>query len=119
MEQALRAIIKAVSPDTKVEWGWSSVSESLDYPLVTLVLGSQRFEYTHSGASNLIRSRVQIDIWGRTFAESVAIRNAIVPVLNGVRPTGSILKPIFIDGIRGDRSDDMARQTIDAIVWHH
>ncbi|MCM2506066.1 DUF3168 domain-containing protein [Aureimonas altamirensis] len=40
--------------------------------------------YTHSGANNLVNSRIQIDCWGKTYQETKNTARAVVQALNGI-----------------------------------
>lgn len=86
MEEALMALLLASASVTalvgnRIDWVRSPQASS--YPLVVLSRVSTVDEITYQQVSVLSQSRVQVDVYASTYAETVQIARAIKAALNG------------------------------------
>ncbi|VVT20318.1 conserved hypothetical protein [Sphingomonas aurantiaca] len=129
MEEALRAkLLETVAlkalVDTRVDWGLRPQGSALPGVALFGVTGIPGM--TMTGASGWTRSRVQIDVWGRTYKAARDVADTIAGeggALVGFRGTvREVRLRTFILGRRtGDDTDAQGpifRQSIDVLVWH-
>lgn len=88
MREALRTrlltdTVIGAAVGTRVVWGRRAQGTAAPALVLTLVASSP--DYTHDGASGLVRDRVQIDVFGRTLDEAVTLERAATLRLHGWR----------------------------------
>lgn len=74
-------------------------------PAATYQRASTVREYTTTGAVSLSRIRLQVDSWGRTYADVKALDSAIRNCLEGF--TGTLADGTYVDTIQIDSSQDL------------
>jgi hypothetical protein len=125
-QSALRARLIAAAPVNALVAGrvyWVDRPQASTLPAVTLQVISDERPQTHDGFTTSRATTVQVDCWGRTYSEKVAVAEAVINALvpaetsNGVRFLRS-----FVDSVRdlGERVETqfIHRTSVDLIVWH-
>ena len=119
MEQELTSLLAAAAP--RRFWGRApQTAPARPYVVLSRVSGVR--DYHSQGPSGYVASRVQIDVYGDTYASVNATANGIVATLSGYR--GGTIQGVFIDserdltGIEGGDPNELFRQSIDVIVHH-
>jgi hypothetical protein len=128
MEESLRARLLddaglAAKVGDHVDWGLRPSRDTLN--AITLTIASAAGDYHYTGRSRLQRTRVQIDVWGRTATEAILIKRMLPAI---VEP------PALIGDTRFDASfvtldetggpEEMAgggiahRHIMEFTVWH-
>jgi len=82
--------------------------------------------YHTKGPDGLVKSRVQIDVWGETYTSCKAAARSIISAISGYsgEVSGTKFQGIFIDGNRdmpdedNDANNRLFRVSIDALIWH-
>lgn len=103
---------------------WQFLPQGSDLPAVALHRISGVRNYTNSGPSDLVESRVQIDSWGRTYAEALAVSRAVRARLSGLREqlSGVDFQGAFIDQERHEYDPEaqerVHRVSQDFQIWH-
>lgn len=94
-------------------------------PYCVLRVISDPPDYHMGGASGLVRSRVQADVYGETFEQARTARRALTAAISGYRgPAGARnFQGAFIDGGRDlpdedDAGDHLFAVSFDIILWH-
>lgn len=129
MKEALRscliddsAVVALVS--SRVAWGARPRAAAL--PSIVLHLIDSNPDYTMSGPSGLVPSRVQVDCWGATYASATNVSRAVKSALSGLRDTidGVEFQGVFVVGERDlpdegtDAEDIFHRVSLDFKIWH-
>ena len=126
MEEALIRILTesaeltAIVPASNIEWG--DVSQTTEFPYIILKLISHIRDYHMSGASAYSVSRVQIDIYARTYLQSKTAARAVSDAVSGYKFTP--FQGLFIDSERDLTDLDVSganrlyRVSVDVIVHH-
>ncbi len=110
MQEALRAKLLANSGVKALarEIVWDERNQDGPLPAIVLTLISPGREYTHDGWDGLNDSRVQVDVWAKTPAETLAVFRALVPA---IEPETTILDwligPAFLEDDGGGESEDL------------
>lgn len=120
MEIDLRALLRATPAitalTTAIDWGESPQGATGSY--VVLSLASDNEGATMQGRDWLRQSRVQVDCYAPTFAQAVAMREAIMDRLHGYR--GGRFRGVFFDGARyfreADEAAPMHRMSLDFLT---
>ena len=125
-QAALRARLTGASAvtdlvGTRIYWVERPQSSAL--PAITLQTVDDRMPQHMKGFDGLDVARVQVDVWGRTYAEVRPIVRAAIDALapantsNGVR-----FERAFVDGVRdlGEQTETVFvhRTAVDLIVHH-
>ena len=126
MEDALRALLLGADGmnalvGQRIDWGLRAQGKSLPAVELQEVSGVPGMTLTHP--DGWTRSRVQIDVWGRTYAATRDVRDLILALLTGYRGTVDGVKlRTFVMNRRGGSDSDAAgpvhRASIDVMVWH-
>jgi len=108
---------------SRIYWVRAPQGVSKPYVLLTLI-GSPR-DMKMSGPSGLRMSRVQIDCCGLTYTNTKGVARAVEVRLSGFRGTAgtTTFDGVFLDSERdgledGDTPDDLARVSMDFLIWH-
>lgn len=123
MEEALTSLLASVAGGRR---HWTRAPQGTPFPFVVLNRVSGTPGYVMSGPSGYVASRVQVDVYGETFAATISTARAVQVALSGYRGTvGSTdIQGIFIDGVRDLPAEDagtvthLFRTTIDLLVHH-
>ena len=82
---------------------WGSLGEGTSTPRAVMFRVTGANEPTMTGPG-LMQGRVQIDCYGRTYAEAITAQRAIKTELDGYR--GGPIQGAFLDSIRDGTADD-------------
>lgn len=123
MEGALRARIVAAATAAADRVYWVDRPQGSTLPSITLQVVTGDYPQTYGGLDAHRDPRVQMDVWGRTYAEAKAIMVAALTALNGrAVSNGVAFDNIIFEGERDslERLETMNvyRRGIDLIVWH-
>lgn len=91
-EAALVAFIEAQVPELQDRFGPPPIGETPEFPCATyfrLSPGGVGVEYSHSGSSNLVHPRFQIDVWHTLIDEMERVAELVVNALSGFKGTMS------------------------------
>lgn len=92
------------------------------FPALTYQRISAPRDSTHDGPEGLVRARVQIDAWARTFAEAKRLADAVRLALDGFKGHAGdvVVDRMYLDGDRDFFEGDaqLYRVTQDWFVWH-
>ena len=128
MEEALSAYLLADAGltalvENRVNWNARPQAQASPSVVLTRVGGTR--DYTMSGASGLVESRIQIDCWGKSFGSSIGVSRAVTAALSGLQTTigGIRLHGSFLESERqsyeqGSGGEDFHRVSLDFIIWH-
>lgn len=98
-------------------WGWNLAKAT--YPIVTLFTVSEPVDHTYDGAATIQSATVQLDVFAKTYLESVRIKNALKAIDQYVGE--GVVKNIMFNTISSTTSNGepevLARQTIRMQVW--
>jgi hypothetical protein len=129
VEQALRTLVLS-SPQV------TSLIGNRYYPLVIPVsaplpaIASQRVsgprEYSHSGFSGLVSSRVQLTCVASTYAQAKTLADAVRRVISGYRGTvdGVSLGPVLVQNETDSFNESASEEAnsyltlLDVLIWH-
>lgn len=126
MEEALLSLIRADSAVAamlagRVNW-LRRPQQDGDLPACTLQrLGGLR-GYHMTNPDGLVQSRVQVDVWGKTYESAKMAARSILGAVNGYR--GGVFQGIFVDTERdlpdetNDANQRLFRVSIDLLIWH-
>lgn len=130
MEEALRAVLVSdagVSGQvaTRVYWGRRSQSTSV-LPAVVLEKISAPRDYTYTGPSNLIESRVQADCFGESYANAKAAARSVISALSNYSGTqsGVVIQRVTIENERDFQGQESGADrylfatSVDLLIWH-
>lgn len=98
IEYAIKTLALAdaqVTAKVGTRWYPAPLPANPTYRAITYQQISQVNESSHSGSSNLARTRLQLNLWGQQHSDLVALRDDLKRVLRDFRGTAS--------GIRIDR----------------
>lgn len=119
MEQELTNLLASVAPRLY----WSRAPQKVtERPYVVLSRISGIRDYHTQGPSGHVESRVQVDIYGDSYAAVNAMSHSIVTTLSGHR--GGPIQGIFVDserdltGLESSDPNELFRTSIDVIVHH-
>ena len=123
-DAGVSAIFKAVaSSETRIYW--MRAPQGVAKPYATLQRISGVPDNPHGGPSGLEAARVQIDVYGLTYAATITAARAIVDLLTGFRGTknSTVFQGIFRsdwrEGFEHDATPDkLFRQSVDIEIWH-
>lgn len=122
MEEALRTLLKGfVGPGVTVDWGGRPSGAVLP-GIVLSVVSDRAAVRSNSGPSALSEARVQVDVYGTTYASAKGIARTIRAQIDGYK--GGIFGGIFLDLVRdtsepGDTPDArIYRCMLDLKVWY-
>jgi len=121
MEEALIAFILA---DTGVQAAvgnrvyWVQRPQASEVPAIVLTRISGDRDYHTQGPSGLVSSRVQADVYGKTYAAAKTAGRALIARLSGHK--GGMFQGAFVDGERDFYEGDQAlhRVSIDFLLSH-
>lgn len=105
---------------------WSEAKQGKQRPLIVLHLISEISEYTVAGTVDLESSLVQVDCWGNTLTDALAVSEAVKAVLSGYKGTvgDTTFQGVFKESERQDFSkpgngeEKFHRVSSDYQVWH-
>ena len=123
MEEALRArIVGQTAAGSRVYWVDRPQGSAL--PSITLQTISGDRPQTHEGMQATRDPRVQMDVWGTSYAEAKSIMEAAIAALTPeVVSNGISFERMRFEGERDGlerlETVNVYRRTIDLIVWHH
>lgn len=126
MEETITALLASVASGRRY-WGRAPQGINADvgpYIVLTRVDGIRN--YVMAGPANYVASRVQADVYGKTYTASKQTARAVVSALSGVSVTSTVavIQGIFIDSERDFTAADagevsqLFRTSIDIIVHH-
>lgn len=117
MEEHLRGLL-AAALGVPVVWG--GVPQSSVVPYVTLFRISGADVMHIGGRSGAIQGRVQVDIYGASFAQVEGLKRTIVPLLSGHRggPVWSVSLERISDGSDESGGDVLHRISLDFAVLY-
>lgn len=106
---------------SSVYWGRKRQTDpTFRYVVLQRIDGSRN--YTNAGASGYVRSRVQADIYGDTYAGSKRAARALIEAVSGRRV--GVFQGIFVDSERDLPAADpgevnhLFRTSVDLIIHH-
>lgn len=67
---------------------WGALAQGGRYPAIVLHMAGHRQGLTQQGPDGLWRGRVQVDCHGETYAEALALGEAVTDLLHGYRGGG-------------------------------
>ena len=130
MEEALLALLLATSAvtdefETRINWVLAPQEDKGDPYCILQRISGER-DYHTKGDSGLVSSRIQIDVYGSTYAIAKTGARVIVSAISGYRGTvsGINFQGIFIDSERDGFDEDnnannrLIRVSVDALIWH-
>lgn len=106
---------------------WTKRPQGLSPPdIIMHKIGDGRRDYNMDGPSGLVRTRVQMDCWGETYAQAVGIGRALRNALSGLthNQSGVDIFGAFIDSqgedfdAEADNVSKYQRWRIDFLIWH-
>lgn len=126
MEEVLTSLLASVASGRRY-WGRAPQNISVDagpYLVLTRVGGLR--DYQMNGASGYVASRVQVDVYGKTYTATKNAVRAAIAVLSGATAltTLGVVQGIFIDSERDLPAADagevtnLFRTSVDIIVHH-
>lgn len=126
MEEAITALLAGVASGRRY-WGRAPQTINADagpYIVMNRIDGVRN--YVMSGASGYVASRVQIDVYGKTYTATKAAARTVMDTLSGHSSvsTAATIQGIFIDSERdlpaADAGDvrNLFRTSVDIIVHH-
>ncbi len=127
MEAAITSLLTSNAGVTalvgsRVQWALRPDARAL--PALSLHrIGGER-DRTMSGRTGLVSSSLQIDCWGRTYAEAKALSRAVILALPHAQTVvgGVVLQGIFpdreADSFEGNDPTPLFRTRLDFSVWH-
>jgi hypothetical protein len=126
MEETITGLLASVASGRRY-WGRAPQSISADtgpYLVLSRVDGVR--DYQMSGASGYVSSRVQIDVYGKTYTATKTAARAAVAALSGqsLTSTAGVVQGIFVDSERDLPAADagevtsLFRTSVDIIVHH-
>lgn len=123
MEGALRARIVAAATAAADRVYWVDRPQGSALPSVTLQVVTGDYPQLYEGLQATRDPRVQLDVWGRTYAEAKAIMVAIIAALAPKNTSNGIVFDNIIfenerDGLERLETTNVYRRGIDLIVWH-
>ncbi|KKX28228.1 DUF3168 domain-containing protein [Rhizobium sp. LC145] len=119
MEEALTALLATVAGGQRY---WVRAPQKVLRPYVLLNRVTGFRDYTNSGASGYVESRVQIDVYADTYTQTKKIARDIIRIMSGYR-SGAI-RGIFLDQERDLPASDagevtsLFRTSLDFIIHH-
>lgn len=126
MEEALIARLLATAGVTslcgnRISWNARRQGQATPDALLTRISGIR--DYTFSGASGYVQSRVQCDCYATTFTAAIGLSRAIRAALDGWRDLSSPARimGVFIDNERHtfeDGTPPLHRVSFDFMVHH-
>ena len=130
MEEALVSLLLNDSGltsrvDNRVYWARRPQDVSA-LPVITLFRVSAPRDYHMQGASGLVESRVQCDLFGAKYSETKLSARALMAAINGYSGTfsGTQFQRISIENERdtneteSDAGRHLFRTSIDLLIWH-
>jgi hypothetical protein len=130
MEEALTALLLgdarvALIFGDRIHW-ISTPQGVTGYPRAVLQVASGGVDVTNDGPSGLESARVQIDSYGKTYADAKAGSDAILGLLSGYRGVvgGVRIHAGFVDSKRDLPASDsgdgtkLFRRSADIFIWH-
>ena len=105
----------------RVDWGIRPQGD--DYPSVVLTLAADERPQTFTGLIEARETLVQIDCYGRSSAEVLALREAVIACITPGATVGAVtFDRAFINTVRTmnthSETGKIYRDSIDARVWH-
>lgn len=123
MEGALRARLVAAATAAADRVYWVERPQATALPSIILQTVTGDYPQTYGGLQATRDPRIQMDVWGRTYAEAKAIMVAALAALNGRTVSNGIAFDNIIfegerDGLERLETTNVYRRGIDLIVWH-
>ena len=128
MEEDLRARLLAdagltARVATRVDWVERPKATGL--PAITLTLISRVLEWTYNGASSLVASRIQVDVWGVTAKDVITIARLLPAILFEPATQGTTrFARAFLDLEQDGGTEEIVtgtliyRRILDFTLWH-
>lgn len=123
MEGALKARIIALATAAAGRVDWLERPQAAALPAITLQVVTGDYPQTYGGLQATRDPRIQMDVWGRTYAEAKSIMVALIAGLTGRTVSSGIAFDNIIfegerDGLERLETTNVYRRGIDLIVWH-
>lgn len=126
MEEALLALIRADGTVTgllgaRINWVRRPQADTV-FPACTLQRVGGNRKYHTKAPDGLVQSRVQVDVWAKTYGATKTALRAIQSSVDGYR--SGIFQGIFIDSERdfpdeiNDANIRLFRVSTDLTIWH-
>ncbi|RAH99196.1 DUF3168 domain-containing protein [Acuticoccus sediminis] len=105
--------------------------QGVTLPAIVVQTISGRRGYAMSGPDGLITSRVQLDAWGRRYADAKTAARGAIRALSGLSGeiAGVAFGGVFVDGeddsldagsnSQSGQPERYYRTRVDFIIWHH
>ena len=119
MEEDITALLASVAGGRRY---WTRAPQTATRPFLVLNRVDGIRDYHFAGASGYVASRVQIDVYGDTYAATKTTARAVITILSG--HSGGDIQAIFVVSERdlpaADAGDvtNLFRTSIDIIVHH-
>ena len=128
MREALRARLLADSGVAALvgdRVSWAARPRAGALPAIALHMISAERQYALGGSSGLVRSRVQADCWGLTYAAATKVARAVLADLSGLRDAAMRVQGTFavderdlVDEEGSGASEILYRVSLDFMIWH-
>lgn len=123
MEAEITALLRDsdLNVASRIHWVRRPQSETA-FPTVVLTRISGRRDYSLTGGTGLVESRLQVDVYGLTYGSAKTASNEIANILSGYRSEN--LRAVFLDTERdlGDADpgdvNPLFRVSTDYQIWH-
>lgn len=116
MEEHLRGLLLTLN----VPVGWSEIPQRTPLPFIVLVKVDGLDEVTLDGRSEFLQGRVQVDCYGRTFAQAVGLARGVTRLFSGYRggPIWFARQLSVRDLTEAAGGDTIQRQSLDfSVLW--
>lgn len=104
---------------------WKKMEPTAALPRIVLHTIARQTDYNMDGPSGLRSTQVQVDCLGSTYAEALAVANAVSSCLSGYKGTVGTTKfdGVFQDAMRDsieddDTPSDLFGVSLDFTLWH-
>jgi hypothetical protein len=104
---------------------WNVKPQASGLPAIILTEASGTPDYHAQGPSGLVESRVQVDVWGKTYGQMKTVARAVEARLSGMREIsgGTQFQGAFLQSSRasfeeGSGGVQMHRSSMDFMVHH-
>lgn len=109
MRTRLVEYLRAGLPDVEVDWG--ETPQGLGLPAVVLVLISDVALYDLDGADDLVRARVQVDVFADSYNACADLTGQVWGLLSGWQEQ-PLIKGCFIDTVRDMPAENAGSQRV-------
>lgn len=122
MEEAFRALLKALPDLAGVTIDWGDRPRGAPLPGVVLFVVSDLNGHTHDGPDSIRQARIQVDVYAETYGESKQIARTIRGGMDG--HSGGIFDAIFLELTQDNAEEGETPDTrvyrcmTDFLVWY-